>query len=161
MSNEVSTNNVIDIKIGGIGRKRFRINGDDNMIISLDTSDFNIVTRLEKSYDELQELCSQAVKKLSGAKEEAENFSETAEALSELNDKMKKIINYIFDSDVCSVCVGNAALYDITETGELRFETIIMCLCGLYEDAIKKNSEKMIGRFKAHTAKYTENAKKK
>lgn len=39
---------IIDVEIKPIKRKRFRLNGDNNKIIELNTSDLNISVRLEK-----------------------------------------------------------------------------------------------------------------
>ena len=49
---------IIDVEIKPIKRKRFRLNGDNNKIIELNTSDLNISVRLEKGWEELQKLAN-------------------------------------------------------------------------------------------------------
>ena len=51
-----SEDNIVDITIAPIKRQRFRLNGDNNKVIELNTSDLGISTRLEKGWKELQKL---------------------------------------------------------------------------------------------------------
>ena len=48
-------NDVIDIKLA-VEKQKIRIDGDDNRIIELDTSDLSVLTRLNEYYPKLKEL---------------------------------------------------------------------------------------------------------
>ena len=77
-----------------------------------------------------------------------------SDKLSTIDNGMREQINYIFDSDVCSVCADNGSMYDLIN-GEFRYEVIITALSKLYEDNIAKESKKVQARIKKHTAKYS------
>ena len=51
---------VVDIELGSLRKQRFRINGDNNRILELNTSDMGIITRLSELYPKLQELADKA-----------------------------------------------------------------------------------------------------
>ena len=55
-TNEVATtanDNIVDIDLSVTERKRFRIDGDNNRILYLNTSDMGMVTRLEEAENQL------------------------------------------------------------------------------------------------------------
>ena len=150
-----TTNNVIDINIKGIEKQKFRINSDDSKIIELNISDFNIIQRIEKAYPKLEELEKQFLdfKDVPDTDDE-EMLKSMSNKLSTIDNGMREQINYIFDSDVCSVCADNGSMYDLIN-GEFRYEVIITALSKLYEDNIAKESKKVQARIKKHTAKYS------
>ena len=110
-----NNNNIIDISINGIQRKRYRINGDDNKILELNPTDFNITVRMNEAYPKLLE-CESKISELPDItkdKEEeqdtVENMGKFTEKLSELNSQMCELIDFIFDSNVSELCCDGAS----------------------------------------------------
>ena len=148
-----SNSNVIDIKIGGIQRKRYRINGDDSKIIELNPSDFNITVRLNEAYPKLAK-CESRIAELNVSENNEDNLESFAKTLSELDNEMRELIDYIFDSQVSDICCDGGSMYDLID-GYMRYEVIVDNLVKLYEDNISKESKKIQKRIKSHTSKYT------
>lgn len=151
------TNDIIDINIKGIQKKRFRINGDDNKILELNTSDINIAQRLAEVYPKLVE-CEKEVASIKSNStdseeldlEEMNNFSAD---LKSVDDKMRKLIDYLFNSNVSEICADDGSMYDPIN-GYLRYEVIIDTLTGLYTDNLSEEMKKTQARMKKHTSKY-------
>lgn len=153
-----NNNNIIDISISGIQRKRYRINGDDSKILELNPTDFNITVRMNEAYPKLVE-CQSKISELSGLPEDEEdtleNLSKFTNKLAELNAKMCELIDYIFDSNVSELCCDGGSMYDMID-GYMRYEVIIDNLVKLYENNLNQETKKIQKRVKKHTAKYTE-----
>ncbi len=147
-------NNVIDISMKGVGKKKIRINGDDSLILMLNTSDFNVIQRLDESLPKLDNLEAEITKLGEKSKEESDTAKFAAQ-IKRFDDQMKEIIDYIFDSNVSEVCAGNASMCDFVDGGFMRYEVIISALTTLYGDTIDKQAKAMQNRVKSHTAKYT------
>lgn len=147
---------VADIDLGAIKKKRFRINGDKDKIIELNTSDMNIVSRLNKIYPKLQELASEAV---SLSKEDLdddnteEGLKKFAEKLETIDGKMCSLIDELFDSKVSDACKDGGSMYD-PFGGVFRFEHVIGALAKLYENNFNTEFGKMKQRMSKHTSKY-------
>lgn len=144
--------NIIDINLAGVQKTRFRINGDNNAIIELNTSDIGAVFRLEEAYPKLHD----QLKNIAELNPEDPGFNE---ALKEADRAMREQIDYIFDSPVSEVCAKNGTMYDPFE-GSFRFEHILNCLTKLYETTLNDEYKKMNARIQKHTSKYTKSRKK-
>lgn len=145
------SDNVIDLNINGIGKKRIRINGDDSKIIELNTSDSNILKRFTEGYSEFLEWKDKYITEMSTVEEKTdinsiEYWQQIVATLKPIDEKMREIMNYIFNADISSVCNDGGAMYDILDNGKLRFETILEELLALYGDNIARNFEKMSAR---------------
>ena len=138
---------IIDIEIAPIKRKKFRLNGDNNKVIALNISDLNIATRLEKGWKELQNIAE----KVANVNVDEENFTDV---LQEYNQEMKDQIDYIFDSEVADKAADGGTMYD-PYNGVLRYEHILDTLLKLYETNITKEFNAMKRRVTKHTEKYT------
>ena len=146
---------VIDIQLAGPKRK-FRINGDNSKMIELNVSDVNIVVRLKEVYKKLDGLAKRASSLLvdkEGASTE-EELTTVSDALTTLDNEMRELVNYLFDTDVCSVCASDMNMYSMVN-GEFWFEHLISQLSGLYENNFKTEFNKMNARIHKHTDKYT------
>lgn len=152
---------ITDINLSGIRKKRFRIDGDNDRILELNTSDLNIIVRLREAYPQLVELSNEAFKKWPETTPEDEevdfmsdpNITATVELLKETDAKMRELIDYIFDSNVSEVCAPNGSMYDPIN-GKLRYEHIIECMSNLYETNITSEVKKISKRVEKHTDKY-------
>ncbi len=148
-----------DINLSAIKKKRFRINGDSNKILELNTSDMNIASRLAIAYERLQTYMEDVSKVLGEVPEETDDISKEQETLAttelaKIDAKMKQEIDYIFDAPVSEVCSDGGSMYDPFE-GMFRFEHIIDALSKLYENNLNSEFNKMKRRVSAKTSKYT------
>ena len=153
---------VTDISLSVVRKKRFRIDGDDSRIIELNTSDLNILARLKEAYPKLVALAEGAFKNLPEVDGTAEDYNfATDEAtatlvttLTEADKKMRELIDYIFDSNVSELCAPSGSMYDPIN-GAFRFEHIISTLSALYEADISSEMGTIARRVKKPTDKYT------
>ncbi len=146
---------IIDINLEGIKRKRFRINGDPDAIVELNLSDLGIMERLNVGMDKLADEMSA----ISNIPDDADN--ETFQTkLKEADAKMREYVDYIFDYPVSAVCAKYGTMYD-PQDGQFRYEIIIDGLTKLYTDNINSEFKKIQTRIKKHTDKYTNNPSKK
>ena len=156
-----TSNDIQDINLSVIQRKKFRIDGDDDRIIELNTTDMNILSRLKTAYPQLMELSSEAADKLpsnielpdDGSIFDSEEISTAISVLTEVDKKMRELIDYIFDSNVADICAPFGSMYDMIN-GQFRFEHIIECLSNLYEQDLAKETKKLSARVRKHTDKY-------
>lgn len=166
MAKKVTTqkphDDIVDISLSVVRKKRFRIDGDDDRILELNTSDLNILARLKETYPKLVEIAEDAFKNLPEVDGTAEDYDfvtdeATAKLVSALKDadaKMRELIDYIFDSNVSELCAPSGSMYDPIN-GAFRFEHIINTLSALYETDISSEMGNVARRVKKHTDKYT------
>lgn len=159
-ANITTQDNIIDIDFGAIKKSKFRLNGDNSKIFELNISDMNIVQRLNESYPKLNKL-QEKVQKLqlkentsadATEEEDVKAVAEMGEKLKELDDEMKSIIDYIFDSNVSEVCAGSGSMYDPID-GMFRYEHIIDKLTSLYTDNLNSEFKKMKTRINKYAKK--------
>ena len=157
-----STNDVIDISLEVIRKKRFRIDGDDTRILELNTSDLNILARLKEVYPKLIELAESSFKQLPDVDNESADYdfmtdeatAQVIDALKRADKEMRDLVDYIFDSNVSEICAPSGSMYDPIN-GKFRFEHIIETLAPLYEADTSAELTKISKRVKKHTDKYT------
>ena len=131
---------IIDVDLSAIKRKRFRINGDNNMIIELNTSDMNIISRISEVKPKLEALQKKAAE-LSNS-DDSNTLESSAKLLSEIDHEMRDLVDYIFNSDISSKCAADGSMYDPLD-GNFRYEHIIDKLMKLYEDNLVEEYKKM------------------
>ena len=158
------SNDLIDLDLNPIRRRKIRINGDNNRILELDTTDMGIVTRLNEIYPKLAELEKEygsldIVFDENGDVTE-ESFAAVGQAIRDIDMRMREYIDSIFNSNVSKVCAPTGNMFDPIN-GSFRFEYIIDALANLYEDEIAKNIQKRKENVEKHTAKYTKSRGKK
>ena len=146
-------------------KQTIQLNGNPEKVIELDLGDSNIITRLSEGTDKIEELVKerQNLHELlaNGNDSDESNISyykNLAGKFKELENAMRKIINDIFDFDVCTPFLGTSSVFSI-KNGEFAFERIINSLMGLYEDSIRKESNNLKQRLSKHTDKYLKNKK--
>ena len=150
-----TTDNYIDINLSATRKKRIRVDGDDNRILELNTSDINILSRLRDGYPKLNALSSKlaTIKDIDESDDIQENIAATANFIDEIDTEMRKILDFIFDANVSELCAPSGSMYDMFN-GQYRFEIIIEALLKLYEDNINAEYKKMAKRVQKHTDKY-------
>lgn len=152
---------VTDISLSS--KKAYRLDGDNSRIIFLDTSDMNILVRLEETYPEIQKLAVEAGDRIIASKDVEDDdkspLTDMSEILKDIDRKMREKLNYIFASDIADICEPTGNMYDPVG-GEFRFEHIIDVLTTLYANNITTEFKKMQERVKKHTAKYVNKRKR-
>ena len=145
---------VIDIDLSPIKKQSFRINGDNDKMLELNTSDMNIVVRLNKIYPKLKKLADEAVElSKTDMDNTEEGLNEFATKLESIDDKMSKLVDELFDANVSAVCKDGGSMYD-PFNGTFRYEHIIGTLAGLYTNNFSKEFDLMKQRVNKHTSKY-------
>lgn len=151
---------VVDINLEGSRRKRFRIDKDNNRILELDTTYLSIIDRFQKKYQELIDLVDNAFKNVSVdamQNEDGEMNTEYVDSvigsITDVNIKMRGIIDQIFNSNVSEVCAPYGSMLDPIN-GKFRFEHIFDTLIPLYENDIDAEMKRMNARVQKHTSKY-------
>lgn len=148
-----------DIDLSAIKKKRFRINGDSNKILELNTSDLNISSRLSLAYNRLTQYMDEVGTVLADVPDNDDELTSEQETLveeklQEIDLKMREEIDYIFDAPVSDVCADTGSMYDPFE-GQFRFEHIIDALSKLYETNLNREFNMMKRKVAAKTSKYT------
>lgn len=154
-----SPDDIQDIDLSAIKKKRFRINGDSNKILELNTSDLSISSRLSAAYERLTKCMDEVAGVLADVPDDAEELTEAQEKaveeqLRSIDAKMRKELDYIFDAPVSDVCADGGSMYDPFE-GQFRFEHIIDALSRLYETNLNREFGMMKRRVNTKTSKYT------
>lgn len=150
---------VQDIDLRVTAKKRFRINGDNNKILYLNTSDLSISSRLSTSYNRLTKYVDEVGNVIASLPDDVDDISEDDEKviddqLSAIDEKMRQELDFIFDAPVSDICGEGGKMYDPFE-GAFRFEHIIEALAKLYETNLSYEFSKMKRRINAKTSKYT------
>ena len=156
-----ANNDIIDVDLSIVKKKKFRINGDNSKILELNVSDMGIVSRLDETYSKLMDL-QDKVASLADINEEAndrEILSSTAKKLNEIDEEMRDLLDYIFQSNVSEICGSEGSMYDPIE-GTFRYEHIISTLTKLYENNLNSEFAKIKKNISKHTAKYTKSRKR-
>lgn len=144
---------VIDINLDGVKRKRFRINGIPGAIVELNLSDLSIVDRLERG---MQKLAAE----MAAISEIPDDDENTSDKLAQADQKMREYVDYIFDYPVSAVCAPKDSTMFDPNNGLFRYETIIDGLTKLYADNINAEYKKINARLKKHTDKYVSKKRK-
>ena len=159
---QVDNQNVQDIDLGFVEKRRFRINGDYNRMLELNVSDLYITKRLKESYPKLQNLLEEAKTKISQIPDDEDDMKmlgALADSLEEIDLKMREIIDYIFDTNASEICAPSGTMCDPVNGG-YRFEWIIGKLATLYSTGLDDEFNKLKNRVENKTKKYTKKSKK-
>jgi hypothetical protein len=144
-----------NIDLSVFRKKQFTIDGDENRILELDTSDLNIIKRIKEFYPKLQKL-EEKLQNIPDFKDD--QFVDIADFLDDIDSEMRTAVDAIFDSNVCEVCVPNGSMYDPIN-GRLRYEILIDVLSKLYDENLSAEIKKVNKRVEKHTAKYVKKGK--
>ena len=153
---------VIDVDLGYVEKRRFRIMGDYNRMLELNVSDINIFSRLEKGYEQLKALGKKAqehVNQIPDNPDDKTDMSKVTFMLTEIDNEMRKIVDYIFDTNASEVCVPSGNMFDPVG-GQFRFEYILDKLTALYTSGLNDEFKKMKNNVGKRTNKYTKKSRK-
>lgn len=147
------------IDLSATRKQRFLVQGvdDTERYLELNTSDLSTVTRLQEAYPQLQALDE----KVHGIAQkeydsEIEQVDGLGKDLKEVDTEMRKLVDYIFDTNVSEICAPYGSMYDPFD-GKMRWEIIVENLTSLYDSKLSNEMGKIKARAKLHTQKYTGN----
>lgn len=150
-----TNNDVVDIDLSAIRKKRFRIDGDDNKILELNTSDLGVISRLEENYPKLKALEKKIITLTTtkGSADDEEELKALSTQFTEIDTEMRTIIDSIFNAPVSKLCGDDGSMYDPID-GKLRYEHIIDRIIPLYEQNFVAETKKIRDRVSKATQKY-------
>jgi len=153
-------NDIVDVNFDDIRKKKFRIDGDNNRILELNTSDLSVINRIEDSYPKLVALEQKAnLMKVQSESSDDDSLDEVVEkgnisqVLREIDSEMREIMDYIFDADVSAKVVPSGSMFD-PHNGQFTYEYVLDKLTKLYETNLDKEYALMRKRINKHTDKY-------
>lgn len=150
----MTADKIINLDLSPIRKKRIAINGDESRILELNTSDLNITNRLSEAYPKLTELAHQiSTLVMPETEDDVADLKAAADAWKAIDDEMRNLMDYIFDSNVSEMCAPSGSMYDPIN-GKLRFEWLIDILSDLYERELQAEFNKVTKRIEKHTNKY-------
>lgn len=151
---ENTMNQTVDFDLSFVPKKRIRIDGDDNRVIELNTSDMGIIERIDKLADKMDELSKQYVdKKFDDNLDEKAETEELISEIKRLDTQMRTIVDDLFQSPISDVCVQNGTMFDMVN-GQFTYEIVIEKLLTLYTDNIESETKRTLDRIRKHTNKY-------
>ena len=153
---DLMNKDVVDIEFKELQKKRFRLDRDNSRVIELNVSDISVLSRAEEFYPKLLKLVEDARVTIENG--DAAGEDNTSTVLDQINNDMKGLINYIFDSEVADKACPSGTLFDPIN-GKFRFEYIMERLIGLYGENISKEFDLVQKRVNKHTSKYTKKRK--
>ena len=152
---------IVDIDLSAIKKRKFRIDGDNSRLVELNPADISIITRIEEA-DKKFNKCIDDLEKLTTAPSDTEDeIMELGRKFKDIDNRMRDLLDYVFQSNVSEVCVpeGTGSMYDPIN-GKFRYDHILDTLLTLYQDNIQSEFKKMNARVNSKTAKYTKNKKR-
>jgi len=159
---EVKEQEVVDVDLGFVEKKKFRINGDFNRMLELNVSDLNVFSRLKTDYPKLNKLLKDAQEKISSIPDDMEDKSELigkiADALDDIDAQMRALIDHIFDTNASEICAPSGNMFDPV-SGQWRFERIIDKLTALYTNGLHAEFDKVKANVDKKVSKYTKKKK--
>ena len=155
---EVKEPDVVDVDLGFVEKKKFRINGDFNRMLELNVSDLNVFSRLKTDYPKLDKLLKEAQEKITSIPDDMEDKSELvgklADTLDDIDAQMRTLIDHIFDTNASEICAPSGNMFDPVG-GQWRFERIIDKLTSLYANGLHAEFDKVKANVDKKVSKYT------
>lgn len=142
---------VTDIDLSAIRKKRFRIDGDNNRILELNTSDMGIVARIREVADKMSDGSNKFAELF--ASEEEVSDEQFSAVLAEVDRDMREMLDYIFDTNISEVCAPFGTMYDPVG-GQFRFEHIVETFGNLYGQNLTAELKSLSDSVDKYTAKY-------
>lgn len=132
------------------GFKTFTINGDENRIIKINTTDMQLMTRIKKAEPKLTELSQKCCNI-----DDTLSVDDTISLMDTCETEVRKTIDYILNSKVSDIVFGNTGCISISG-GEPLFVNFINAVVAEINKDIEKESkisEKKINKYTSQVKK--------
>ncbi len=128
------------------GIKEYSINGDTGKILRVNTSDIGIIARFEKTESELMKIAD----KYSSVEENI-----TINTLTELDEEVKKQIDYIFGDGASNIIFGDTNCVSLAGGQPIFMNFLDAILPTIKSDIIdeQKKSKKKISKYTSQVGK--------
>lgn len=138
-------------------RKRFTIDGDENRILELNTSDMGIFAR----FDEFEKESEKAVTDFAEFQASQEDFdlSELGRRFTELDKFLRDKLDYLFDTNFSAVVAPFGTMVDPID-GEFRFTYLIDVMGDVINGELTKEVKARNAKIREHTKKYVNKVNK-
>lgn len=113
------------------GFKTYAINGDDNCTIKIRVTDFNLPKRINDALSDIESIIEKV------------KSSKTADEIAKFDEEIRKIINDVFGSDICSGAFGKANICTIASNGEPIFANFFNALLPIIRADIEEVTKDM------------------
>lgn len=127
------------------GYKTYILNDDENKVIRVNITDFNIKAR----YDEASKKMTALISEMQG------NNNASAEDIKKYDEKIRENINYIFGTDVCTPAFGTANCLSILTDGRFLFQSFIEAFMSQLEKDMGERITAAKYKIESKTDKYT------
>ena len=136
-------------------KKTYRINGDNSKVIELNPTDINVVIRAKEVYSKLNTLAQKAGGLLVDQEDATteKSLNKIANALKDLDQEMRDMVDYLFDSPVSAVLADGMNMYSPVN-GQFWFEHCIEVLSNLYENNFSSEFQQMKNKVNKQASKY-------
>lgn len=132
------------------GFKEFTINKDPDRVIRFNPSDFGIIERIKTAYDEIDKVTKiEEDIDLKADGTPVDELGRAAEIVTRINNKVKEMIDYIFNSPVSDKVFGKQSPLSIVK-GKPLWQGFLACL----EPVIKTEVEKAQEESQKRISKY-------
>lgn len=156
--NKTTEPEVVDVDLGFVEKKKFRINGDYNRMLELNVSDLNVFSRLKADYPKLTKLLKDAQEKIAAipdsTDDKEDSLGKLADTLDDIDAQMRALIDHIFDTNASEICAPSGNMFDPVG-GQWRFERILDKLTNLYTNGLHAEFDKVKANVEKKTSKYT------
>lgn len=155
-------NDIIDLDLSVTKKKKLRFDKDDTRVVEVNTSDMNLMQRVNVAYPKLQALQDKAAKlteglsidETSSESDAINDIATMADRLSAVDAEMRELLDYMFDAPISAAAAPAGSMYD-PFNGSFRYEHIIAVMMKQYEENLQSEFSKMEKQLKKHTDKYT------
>lgn len=113
------------------GYKTYILNDDENKVIRVNVTDFNILDRYNKAQVNMQKLIE----------EMKQSSDSTPEEIAGYDKRIRENINYIFGSDVCTAAFGTANCLSVVSNGDMLCESFLNALMPQVQEDMKPSLE--------------------
>ena len=127
------------------GVKTYALNGDETNTIKINVTDVNIASRLQK--------CQKQIDEISAELQSIEN--PTPEQLAGYDEKLKKLIDYSFGSDVSSHAFGDVSCLSPLDDGTLLIFAFLDAFVPVVLEDIKRAGSGFKSQNRTKIEKYT------
>jgi hypothetical protein len=134
------------------GFKEFTINNDSNRVIRFNPADFSIIERIKTAYDEIDKVTQiDEDIELKADGTPIEELGKAAEIVTGINNKIREMIDYIFNSPVSDKVFGKQSPLSIVK-GRPLWQGFLECLEPVLKSEIKKAQEESRKRISKYTS---------
>jgi hypothetical protein len=133
------------------GYKEYTINNDPSRVIRFNPSDFSIIERIKTAYDEIDKVTQiDEDIELKADGTPVDELGRAAEIVTRINNKIKDMIDYIFNSQVSDKVFGKQSPLSIVK-GRPLWQGFLECIEPVLKSEIKKAQEESQKRISKYT----------